>query len=495
MVVAPLAPLWALPLPALLGVFSLLALCLALFVRATANLRRGDAPPVDEGVPFVGGLLKFSKGPWFLMESLYAKHGEVFTVPLAHKRMTFLLGPQASPHFFNATDDKMSQTEVYNFNVPTFGPGVVFDVDQRVRTEQFRFVADALRTSKLKTYVPAFRQEAEAFFARWGDSGVVNLMDAFGELIILTASRTLLGREVRESMFREVADLFHDLDDGMRPLSVLFPYLPTAYHKRRDVARRRLQDIFKRVIAARRASGAKEDDVLQTLIDARYRKVYDGRATTDEEITGLLIALLFAGQHTSSVTSTWTGLYMMAGDQRYFKVVEEEQRRVIAQHGDALDFDVLNGMDRLHLAIMEALRLQPPLVLLMRYAKEPFEVVTSDGKAFTVPKGDIVATSPSFSHRLKNVFRDPNDFQPERFEAPRDEDKAVPFSYIGFGGGRHGCMGSQFAYLQIKTIWSMLLRNFTFELVDPFPEPDWASMVIGPKPCRVRYTRRKTPLA
>lgn len=75
--------------------------------------------------------------------------------------------------------------------------------------------------------------------------------------------------------------------------------------------------------------------------------------------------------------------------------------------------------------------------------------------------------------------------------APREEDKAAPFSYIGFGGGRHGCMGSQFAYLQIKTIWSVLLRNFTFELVDEFPEPDWDSMVIGPKPTRVRYTRRK----
>ncbi len=75
--------------------------------------------------------------------------------------------------------------------------------------------------------------------------------------------------------------------------------------------------------------------------------------------------------------------------------------------------------------------------------------------------------------------------------APREEDKAAPFSYIGFGGGRHGCMGSQFAYLQIKTIWSVLLRNFTFELVDEFPEPDWDSMVIGPKPTRVRYTRRR----
>ena len=38
-----------------------------------------------------------------------------------------------SPHFFNANDDKMSQTEVYDFNVPTFGKGVVYDDGSLVR--------------------------------------------------------------------------------------------------------------------------------------------------------------------------------------------------------------------------------------------------------------------------------------------------------------------------------------------------------------------------
>ena len=64
-------------------------------------------------------------------------------------------------------------------------------------------------------------------------------------------------------MFREVADLYHDLDDGMRPISVIFPYLPTAFHRRRDAARTQLHAIFSKVIAARRASGVKEDDMLQ----------------------------------------------------------------------------------------------------------------------------------------------------------------------------------------------------------------------------------------
>jgi sterol 14-demethylase len=41
------------------------------------------------------------------------------------------------------------------------------------------------------------------------------------------------------------------------------------------------------------------------------QNVEGGRQLTEEEITGLLIAVLFAGQHTSSITSSWTGLFMI----------------------------------------------------------------------------------------------------------------------------------------------------------------------------------------
>lgn len=64
----------------------------------------------------------------------------------------------------------LAPPQVYNFNVPTFGKGVVYDVDQRVRSEQFRFVADALRTAKLRTYVPAFKQARGGAAGRGGSS-------------------------------------------------------------------------------------------------------------------------------------------------------------------------------------------------------------------------------------------------------------------------------------------------------------------------------------
>jgi hypothetical protein len=64
----------------------------------------------------------------------------------------------------------------------------------------------------------------------------------------------------------------------------------------------------------------------------------------------------------------------------------EEQRRIVAKHGESLSMEVLNEMDTLHLDITEALRLQPPLILVLRYAREAFAVSTKDGKQYVVPK-------------------------------------------------------------------------------------------------------------
>lgn len=76
-----------------------------------------------------------------------------------------------------------------------------------------------------------------------------------------------------------------------------------------DRARKELAGIFSAIIRARKASGKSEPDMLQAFMDSKYRSL--GRSTTEEECTGLLIAALFAGQHTSSITSTWTGAYLM----------------------------------------------------------------------------------------------------------------------------------------------------------------------------------------
>lgn len=466
-------------------------------LRLAVNYLPGKTPPIFEGIPFIGGILKFSKGPLTLIDEGYKLHGEAFTVPVLHKKITFLIGPDVAPHFYKATDSDMSQEEVYKFNVPTFGKDVVFDVSHKVRAEQFKMFSEALKIAKMTDYVPLFVKEAEEFLGKWDDEGVVNLIEVLSELIILTASRTLMGREIREQMFSEVKHLLHDLDAGLLPISVFFPYLPIPKHRARDRARKKLAAIFSKVIQARRAAGAtssEERDMMQVFVESRYVNVDGGRPLKDHEIAGMLIATLFAGQHTSSITSSWTGYFMLTNKEKTYHPAVEEQERIIKKHGPTISLEALDDMTLLHRNVQEAVRLHPPLILLLRQVHKDFTVTTSKGNSFVVPKGHIAATSPAYAHRLSSVFSSPDNYQPDRYEAPREEDKKKPFSYVGFGGGRHGCMGTNFAYLQIKAIWSVMLRNFEMEMVDPFPQADLDSMVVGPKACRIRYTRRKVPL-
>lgn len=127
--------------------------------------KRLRLPPVVRGWPIIGGILRFMRGPIMMLGEEYPKLGSVFTLNIFHKKITFLIGPEVSGHFFNAPESDLSQQEVYRFNVPTFGPGVVYDVDYSVRHEQFMFFMEALRVNKLKGHVHLMVKEAEVSLA------------------------------------------------------------------------------------------------------------------------------------------------------------------------------------------------------------------------------------------------------------------------------------------------------------------------------------------
>lgn len=273
--------------------------------------RPKNAPPTAKiGIPLIGNYIEFAKNPVGFIATCLDKFGPIYTVPMLHKNLTFLLGPEVSAPFFKLTDEYMSQPEVYGFMTPVFGKGVVYDAEPKKRTQQYQSMAQGLRTQRLKAYVPKIEMETLDYLKSWGESGTVNILDALSELTIMTSSRCLHGDDVRENMFHEVSRIYHDLDKGVTPLSFFFPYAPTESHRLRDSARKEMVEIFSKVIKNRKEMGgdsSERTDILQVFIDMVYK---DGSKLTDDETVGLLIALLFAGQHTSSITSTWTAMML-----------------------------------------------------------------------------------------------------------------------------------------------------------------------------------------
>ena len=401
-----------------------------------------------------------------------------------------MIGPQAQELFFKSSDDILSQDECYHFMQAVFGPGVVYDAPRKKRQIQFQTMANGLRTSRMKTYVAKIQQETIQYLnEKWNsEQGTIDLYKALSELTILTASRCLHGDDVREHMFAELQTLYHDLDEGLTPLTVLWSHAPTPEHNRRDKARKQLVELFGKVIKQRREHPERSDgtDILSLFMDIKYK---DGTPITEEEVTGLLIALLFAGQHTSCTTSTWTLLLLLHNPTILQRVLKEQEQFTSK---DVLELDDIHQMELLHNSMREALRMCPTFIMLLRKVMKDTSVTDVNGITYRIPKNDIVVVSPTVSMRLPTTFKEPNTFDPDRFASPREEHK-MPYSYLGFGGGMHSCMGQVFAFVQVKTILSVILRHY--ELTpesSKLPDIGYNDMVVGPRGnCNVQYQKKK----
>jgi sterol 14-demethylase len=443
----------------------------------------GKAPPKMPGaLPFLGHMLAFGKNPFTYMMTLRKTLGEIGEFRMFHQKMVLMTGPDANEAFFRAPDAQLDQSQAYKIMTPIFGKGVVFDAPPHKKDQQLKMLMPVLRDKPMRGYAQVIVKEVEQMLAGWGDTGEIDLLEFMKELTIYTSSHCLLGDEFRYELNEEFAKIYHDLEKGVNPLAFVFPYLPLPVFRRRDKARARLQELVSGIIAKRAQKPDKSEDAFQMLIDASYD---DGSRLSAHEITGMLIGTIFAGHHTTAGTAAWTLLELARRPECMGKVLHELDAHFGAD--GEVTFQSLREIPVLENVIKEVLRLHPPLIFLIRKVMQDFQF-----KDYTVKAGKYVCTSPRVSHRIADIFPDPEKFDPDRYSEARRED-ARPFSWIAFGGGKHKCSGNAFAMLQLKAIFSILLRRYTFELIDDKEayQDDFTQMVVQPvSPCRVRYLKR-----
>jgi sterol 14-demethylase len=433
-----------------------------------------------------GDLEELRVDPIGLMRRTRAECGDVGTFALAGRDVVLLSGAEANETFFRAPEEQLDQAEAYPFMTPIFGKGVVFDAPPERRKEMLK--NSALRGEQMKGHAATIQREIERMVAPWGDAGEIDLLDWFAELTIYTTSACLIGPRFREELDGSFAALYHDLERGTDAIAYVDAYAPIESFRRRDAARLALVELVQAIIDKRAASGPPTDwDMLDVLMSLKAKDDVTPRFSADE-ITGMFISMMFAGHHTSSGTAAWT-LIELLRNPHVLKDVTAELDELYAD-GSEVSFQALREIPRLEAAIKETLRLHPPLILLLRVVKEPLEVA-----GYTVPAGAMVGASPAVSNRIPEDFPEPDAFDPRRYVEPRQEDLINRWTWIPFGAGRHRCVGSAFAMMQLKAIFSVILREYEFEMAQP-PETyrdDTSKMVIQlEQPCAVRYRRRRT---
>lgn len=477
-------------LEGLIFFFTALVLYAVYFVKSFNTPRSTDPPVYPVTVPFLGHIVSFGKNPLEFMQKCKRElNSGVFTVNIAGKHMTVVGDPRVHSSFFLPRNEILSPREVYSFMVPVFGEGVAYAAPYPRMREQLNFLAEELTIAKFQNFVPSIQHEVRKFIAEnWNkEEGEINLLDDCGAMIINTACQCLFGEDLRKRLnARQFARLLSKMESSLIPAAVFVPWLlrlPLPQFARCHEARAELQQVLSEIVLAREKEEAKKDsntsDLLAGLLKAVYR---DGTPMSLHEVCGMIVAAMFAGQHTSTITTTWSMLHLMhPKNKKHLDRLLKEIDEFPAQ----LNYD--NVMDEMPFAercAVESIRRDPPLLMLMRK-------VLSDVKVgpYVVPKGNTIACSPLLSHHDEDAFPNPRLWDPDREER-------IKGAFIGFGAGVHKCIGQKFGLLQVKTILATVFREYEFQLLrEEVPEPDYHTMVVGPthSQCRVKYIRKKVP--
>jgi cytochrome P450 len=193
-------------------------------------------------------------------------------------------------------------------------------------------------------------------------------------------------------------------------------------------------------------------DLLQTLMDARYS---DGEGMSDALILSESMQLLVAGHETSSNALSWL-LYLLSSRPDCLEKVRQEFDSVLGEaplsHGDVPKFEFVTQV------IQEALRLYPPFWMIDREAVQDDRV----GEV-AIPQGSMVIVYVYGAHHAPRYWQNPENFDTERFTKAAEKQR-TPFTFLPFGGGPRGCIGGNYAMLQILMILSDLVRKYDFQL-------------------------------
>lgn len=251
-----------------------------------------------------------------------------------------------------------------------------------------------------------------------------------------------------------VDTLLHHINDSFFTPVRIPTYVPTPANMRFNKARAVFDELIYGLIERRKQAGAEQArDLLGLLLAARDEDT--GEGLSDEEIRNELLAFLIAGHETTAQALTFT-LYLLSMHPEVRRKLEEHVDEVLGQ--DPPSAAVLDKLDYTTMVIEESLRLYPPAWLIAR------EAVAEDYiDGYRVDKGTLLLLLPWLTHRLPDIWPNPEGFDPERFR-PEAVARRHKSAYFPFAQGPHKCIGMGLSMMEMHIILPMITRRYRLDL-------------------------------
>jgi cytochrome P450 len=431
------------------------------FAHIAADLRieRAAGAPMPPGeLRFsVARTLGFNRDPLPAMLDAYERFGPVYTLRLMHAPVVFMLGPAAN-HY-------MTVSHASNFLwregsmgdlIALLGDGLL-TIDGAYHDRARAIMMPAFHREQIAAAVETMAIEAERAIEALLRGEVVDIYEWMRNLAMRIAMRALLGLDPDDA--DQGAAAAHHFERALGFYGIDYPLRllrgPGSPWRRLHRSRAVLDEIVYGEISRRRAApDPGRRDILSLLLGAHGEA---GEGFSDREVRDQVMTLMFAGHDTSTSTLTFL-MYELAHHPEVVERLVDEQEEVL--NGSPPSAEQLErGLPYLEMVLDETLRLYPPAWIGPRRVVREFEF-----SGHRVPAGAFLNYSSWASHRLPEVFPEPDAFNPERFE--RERKASLPRgAYVPFGGGQRICIGKRFGQTEVKLVASMILKRLRLELL------------------------------
>jgi cytochrome P450 len=207
--------------------------------------------------------------------------------------------------------------------------------------------------------------------------------------------------------------------------------------------RRMLADVDAEVgaqVARRRAQPG--EDVLSLLLQTE--------GLTDRDVRDEVMTMLVAGHETTAAALAWSFEALLRHPEAHARVAAREPGWAQA-------------------VAYEALRLRPPVPLVLRKLRAPLEVGGHE-----LPAGATAAPCSVLLHRRPELYPDPHAFRPERWLGRRPG----TYEWIPFGGSVRRCLGASFALLEMEAVLEEVAASVALRAPSPEPERVWRRGIV-----------------
>lgn len=374
------------------------------------------------------------------------------------KKAMVTIDPAVIQHVMKTNAENYQKSEIQVRRMGHFlGKGLLTTHGEAWRTQR-RLIQtgfDRKQLDALSSIMQDSLAESMRDFDRQVRSGPVDIYPQLMKITFAMVARSLFGARLKEEDIDLVSHTICTVQEFI-VRQTLQPYLNPWFAvsgklRKHEDMRTRADGVLLQYIKKRR-NETPGHDLLQTLMDARYS---DGKGMPDDLILSESMQLLVAGHETSSNGLSWL-LYLLSSRPDCLEKVRQEFDSVL---GDApLNYSDVSKFDFTTQVICEALRLYPPFWMIDRMA-----VADDRVGDVAIPRGSTVIVYVYGAHHAPRYWQNPEDFDPERFTRANDKTR-TPCTYLPFGAGPRGCIGGNYAMLQILMILGELLRKYDFRL-------------------------------